>query len=133
MGMEDGRGYDILLVEDDRDVRDAMVEALQEAGYTVQAAEDGREALRLLRERHLPRVILLDLMMPNMDGFEFRAEQKKRAEWAQIPVVVITAEGRVDEQAPAIDTAGHLPKPIKLERLLEVARAHCGPASAATF
>lgn len=129
MGPDDGRGYDILLVEDDRDVRDAMVEALEEAGYTVLAAEDGREALRAL-QRYLPRVILLDLMMPNMDGFQFRAEQKKRPDWADIPVVVISAEGRVDERAPTIDTAGHLPKPIKLDRLLEIARAHCGPAPA---
>jgi CheY-like chemotaxis protein len=110
----------------------ATCATLEDAGYSVRSAEDGREALRLLREGHPPRVILLDLMMPNMDGFQFRAEQMKRADWAQIPVVVITAEGRVDEQSsPDIDTAAHLPKPIKLDRLLEVARTHCGPASAA--
>lgn len=132
MEPDDGSGCDILLVEDDRDVRDSMVEALEEAGYTVLGAEDGLEALRLL-QRHLPRVILLDLMMPNMDGFQFRVEQKKRAEWARIPVVVITAEGRVDERAPSIDTAELLPKPIKLERLLEVARTHCRPDAPATL
>lgn len=113
----------ILLIEDDRDVRDSMRDALEDEGFKVVCASDGREALGVLRaEKVLPRLILLDLMMPNMDGFEFREEQLRHPEWASIPVVVITAEGRVDERAGSVEAVGQIVKPVKLERLLEIAR-----------
>ncbi|MFA9421900.1 MAG: response regulator, partial [Gammaproteobacteria bacterium] len=81
----------VLLVEDDPATREIMVRTLEDAGWQVSEAGNGREALeRMAQER--PQVILLDLMMPVMDGFGFLAELRTRPEWQQIPVIVITAK-----------------------------------------
>lgn len=81
----------ILIVEDDRDIRDVLAEILAEEGYQVLAAEDGAEGLRRLAEGPTPDLILLDLMMPRMDGYQFREEQRKNPEWSPIPLVLLTA------------------------------------------
>jgi len=75
----------VLVVEDDRDVRESLVAVLEDAGYRVMSAADGRAALDLLRAGPRPAVILLDLMMPVMDGFEFRAEQVRDPSLADVP------------------------------------------------
>ena len=84
----------ILLVDDDGDVRETIREALEEEGHRVTSAANGQEALSLLRDGKVrPDLILLDIMMPEMDGWAFRAEQRKHPELASIPVVVFTAYG----------------------------------------
>jgi CheY-like chemotaxis protein len=114
----------ILVVDDDVDIRDALAEALDAYGYAVLRAANGAEALELLRSRDAPHVILLDLMMPVMDGFQFRAQQQMNTALATIPVVVITA----GTTAPAseLDDLPVLYKPISLSNLLQIVRQHCG-------
>src|SRR5215831_14973272 len=84
----------ILIVEDDNDVRSALSELLEEEGFSVEGAHNGREALARLRGGTVhPAVILLDLMMPGMDGWDFRSEQMRDPELAAVPVVVVSASG----------------------------------------
>jgi len=87
----------ILLVEDDRDSREALAFILEEAGHTVASAGNGREALELLDEDEPPDLILLDLMMPVMNGWEFLGERKRRPRLASIPVMVLTAAALDDK------------------------------------
>ncbi|MGK4006627.1 response regulator [Sorangium sp. So ce1036] len=114
----------ILVVDDDPDIRETLAELLQEEGYAVASAAHGAEALSALRTDPRPGLILLDLMMPIMDGWQFRAEQKKDPELASIPVVIISATGR-DELVSSLGAAQFLKKPINLEQLLAAVEQHC--------
>ena len=89
----------ILVVEDEPDLRDALTWVLRQEGYAVSAAANGREALDWLRGSSSPWLILLDLRMPLMDGFEFRVRQLQEPNLAAIPVVVLSAYGDVLETA----------------------------------
>jgi len=80
----------ILVVDDDVAATDSLTEILTGEGYTVTTAKNGKEALKHLRGASLPRLIILDLFMPEMDGWEFRREQLKDAKLRDIPVVVMT-------------------------------------------
>jgi CheY-like chemotaxis protein len=113
----------VLLVEDNDDVREMMTLALQLAGNRVVTAANGREALHLLHERPPPCVILLDLMMPVMDGWEFGAAVRRDSRLSDIPIVVVSA--LTEEMADHLGAADYLPKPIDIERLLEVVCEHC--------
>jgi CheY-like chemotaxis protein len=106
----------ILVVEDDVDIRDAMSDTLALAGYRAATAADGLEALALLRHAPSPCLILLDLMMPVMDGWEFRAEQVRQPRLAGIPVIVFTAA--VGSLPTCVD--GVLKKPIDSDHLLTI-------------
>ena len=111
----------VLIVEDDRDVREALVDVLEEEGIIVASAVNGSEALAYLRNAAvLPKLILLDLMMPVMDGREFRSEQVKVLEFAAVPVVVMTAAGNFDHDAMRSTVAGALKKPLHLVELLSL-------------
>ena len=81
----------VLLVEDDTETREVMARTLVKAGWTVSEAGNGQEALDIMSDLH-PRLILLDLMMPVMDGFDFLTVMRARPEWRHIPVIVITAK-----------------------------------------
>jgi two-component system chemotaxis response regulator CheY len=109
----------ILVVEDDADVRETLVLVLESEGFEVRAARDGREALEILRAGFRPRLILLDLMMPVMNGWEFRAEMKNDPELAKIPVVFVSALEPAPDRAASLEAAGFLHKPFDLEALLE--------------
>lgn len=112
----------ILIIEDDEELAPILSEALSEEGYRVEVARNGEEGLAAAR-RERPDLILLDLMMPVMDGWRFREEQQKLPELASIPVVLISADGRTPDKAKDLGTAGYLHKPISLQRLqAEVAR-----------
>jgi CheY-like chemotaxis protein len=117
----------VLIVEDDADIRDALARILESEGFSVGMAENGAAALERLRSpgEVMPRLILLDLMMPVMDGWQFRAEQRKDARMASIPVVVLSAHGGVQQQATAIEAAHYLKKPIDLDVLLDTVRKFC--------
>src|SRR6185436_10835680 len=82
----------ILVIEDDADVRDALVFGLEHEGYDVIAATNGRRGLQLLRHGVVPHAIILDLMMPVMDGWEFRRHQLANPVFASIPVIVLSAD-----------------------------------------
>ena len=117
---------DVLVIEDDPDIREAILELLADEGIVAQAAEHGAAALALLREGRVPKVILLDLMMPVMDGFTFRREQEKDSAWARIPVVVMSADGHVDEKKARAGAVAYLRKPVDIHELLRVVRSHLG-------
>jgi CheY-like chemotaxis protein len=115
--------HKLLIVDDDSDIRETLAEVLTDEGFDVTAASNGLEALRLLRAGFRPCVIVLDLMMPVMDGFRFRDEQRTEASLSDIPVVVITAGGT--QESEAIDAQEWVSKPVKLEKLLSAIRRQC--------
>ena len=112
--------FTILLVEDDLDVREALAETLREEGYAVECANDGVEALTYLRSGGQPGLILLDLMMPRMSGSEFRIAQLADPVLADLPVVLLSADGRMEEKAVALRVQGAIRKPIDLDELFSV-------------
>lgn len=111
----------VLVVEDDLDLREMMVQVLWLEGFNVTTAENGQVALSQLAHEPKPRLIVLDLMMPVMDGWQFRQHQCARPDLADIPVVVVSA---VPEHAAGIGAADILPKPINIDRLLAAVRRH---------
>lgn len=116
----------VLLIEDDLDIREALTELLRFEGYAVETAENGKEALEYLRSQsELPGLILLDMMMPIMDGSQFRREQKADKRLADIPTIVMSADNRVPSQYPEIEPTGHLRKPINIEQLFETVKRYC--------
>jgi len=112
--------FTILLVEDDFDVREALVEALRDKGYLVDSAVDGAQALQILRAGARPGVILLDLMMPRMDGSEFRLAQRADPALADLPVVLLSADARMEEKARILKVPDAVRKPIDLQQLYGV-------------
>lgn len=120
-----GPGY-ILVVDDDEAIREALAEVLEDEGYQVRSAANGREALRLLRSAAAaPAVILLDLMMPVMSGWDFREAQRQDAALASIPVVVLSADRDVAAKAASVQAQGYLPKPVSLDTLLDTVSRYC--------
>jgi len=115
----------ILVVDDDPDVRDAITTVLCDEGYQVISAGNGREALEKLHRRTLPSLILLDMVMPDMDGWRFRMALNKEPELASIPVVILSAHGNVRDTALALGASDYLRKPLQIESLLEVAERYC--------
>jgi signal transduction histidine kinase len=107
----------ILLVEDDHSIREAVHGVLEDAGYQVLQAKNGRDALERLRSGGPPDLIVLDLRMPVMDGWEFRAAQKNDPNLASIPVLAVSADGSAKAEAIAAD--GYLRKPLNSSTLLE--------------
>jgi CheY-like chemotaxis protein len=111
----------ILVVEDDPGLRDVLAEVLSERGYEVTCAPDGRAALDVLGvARPPPSVILLDLAMPVMDGWTFRAEQQRDPRLASIPTIVLSASlGADSREAEELAADAMLSKPFDLDRLVE--------------
>lgn len=107
----------VLLIEDDPDIRAVMADVLSAEGYCVVEAGDGLEGLERARERQ-PDVILLDLMMPKMDGWAFRRAQQADAALAGIPVVVVSAV--MADRVHALRATAHLHKPFDMDELLGV-------------
>jgi CheY-like chemotaxis protein len=114
------QGRAVLLIEDDPDIREAIGDVLAEEGYTVAMADTGQQGLDRLRAEPLPDVILLDLMMPVMDGWKFREEQKQHPAWDAIPVIVLSAVGNTQERAESIGASGCLRKPLDIDELLDM-------------
>ncbi|XXX78953.1 response regulator [Sorangium sp. So ce134] len=119
-GAEGGaaRPRTILVIEDDQGVSDALVGVLSAEGYEVMTARNGADALARLREAPAPALIVLDLMMPLMDGYAFRAEQLRTPAIAGIPVVVLTAGAA--PRAAELGPVDILKKPVHLVALLDV-------------
>jgi CheY-like chemotaxis protein len=116
----------IIVVDDDEEIRDTLKEILEDEGYAVRSAKNGADALTLLRSLDSnPCIILLDLMMPVMDGFEFRARQLEDTKLEGIPIVVFSADGNTQNKAESLNAAAALRKPVRLEDLLRTVREHC--------
>ncbi len=120
------RPEQVLVVEDDPDIRAAVAETLALEGYRVSEAANGSEALTRARSEH-PDVILLDLMMPVMDGWHFRAEQEADPSISAIPVVVVTACPPQDSRVRALRPAALLRKPFSLDDLVDIVRRCAHP------
>jgi CheY-like chemotaxis protein len=120
----------ILIVDDDVDIRNTVAGILQDEGYRVAKAGNGEEALTYLSTPGSPRpdLILLDMMMPIMDGAAFRAQQIQRPDLVTIPVLTFSAFGTPAEISWA---AGRLSKPLRLEALLTMVAKHVGSSSVA--
>lgn len=117
----------ILVVDDDAALRNTLIEALEGEGYRTTSASNGLEALERLRgEKTPPAVILLDMMMPVMDGWAFRDEQQRDPQLAEIPVVVFSAQGNVKEMASEVSASAYLKKPVTLKELLAILGKFCG-------
>jgi len=115
----------VLIVEDDADLREMMAQLLSLEGYRAETAPNGRDALRYLERGDRPDVILLDLMMPVMDGWEFRRRQVADPTIATVPVVVLSA---VDPaRARDLEGAAFLKKPLDFDHLLALVRRFCVP------
>jgi CheY-like chemotaxis protein len=114
----------ILLVEDDEYIRDSISELLESEGYHIDGVGDGRAALENLNRADgaLPGLILLDLAMPIMDGFEFRDEQLKNPRFAAIPVIVMSADGNVETKRNRIGAISFVRKPVDVDVLLDAVR-----------
>ena len=116
----------ILLVEDAPDILELMRMFLESEGFGVATAENGADALRVLKEGEvLPSVIFLDMMMPKLDGFGFKLEQAKDARISNIPVVLMTAGNKVDETALKIGAQHYLKKPLDINELLSIVQRYC--------
>ena len=111
-------------MDDDDAMRAALAMVLAREGFRVLTAADGRSALEQLRAGPRPRLILLDLMMPVMDGFQFRAEQRRDPRLADIPVIVVSGGGDVRRRAGALEAADYIEKPVEPALLLDAIRRH---------
>jgi CheY-like chemotaxis protein len=117
----------LLVVEDDTGVGEALADVLRDAGYSVTWALDGNHAMRTLRGGLRPAAILLDLMMPGMDGYTFRAEQQADPALAGIPVILLTAMRGADRAAATLAAAACVPKPARVDDLLAAVSRVAGP------
>jgi CheY-like chemotaxis protein len=121
-----GRGP-VLVVDDDAAVREGLLAFLEDEGYAAFGAENGRRALEVLERIESPRLILLDLMMPVMDGWQFLAERARRAD--RTPVVLLSGLAFIQD-APGV--ADFLSKPVNFEKLRDCLERFCDkPTSAA--
>ncbi len=114
----------VLVVEDDDDLRAIICQVLEDEGFATTSAANGAEALAKLEHEERPSLILLDLMMPVMNGWAFRARQEADPRFSGIPVIVMTAAAQLDDAAIAGTDLVH--KPVQLETLVARVRAHAG-------
>lgn len=112
------RGGEILVIDDDPDIREALGGVLELEGYSVQAFGDAREALAWLDAGHAPALVLLDLMMPGMNGWQFLAALEERPRLGKLPVVVLTGA----RESNGLHVSALLKKPVDLDVLLEAVR-----------
>lgn len=115
----------ILVVEDDEDIRDAMRMALELEGYEVVGASNGKEGLEQLSHMNRPCLILLDLMMPVMNGWEFAEAMGANDVLATIPVTIVTA---FPDRVGPLRNMPLIKKPVALDTLLTAVRSYCGAA-----
>jgi CheY-like chemotaxis protein len=116
----------VLVVEDDPDALDAIIAILEDAGYDALRAANGSEALRQLAD-HDGRcdLILLDLLMPVMNGWDFRRKQKDTPAFADIPVLLMSAGAHMATVSGELNAAGTVTKPVEVADLLAVVQRHC--------
>lgn len=112
----------VLIAEDDAAIRDGLSMSLEIEGYRVLTAENGREALALLPTLRGPSLLLLDLLMPEMNGWELLEAKNRDPSLASIPVVVLSAT----QSAKLPGVAAFVPKPYELDKVIGAIREHCG-------
>lgn len=115
----------VLIVDDHADIRETLAEILEGAGYSVATAANGVEALAFLRENPLPGLILLDLMMPVMDGREFRHRMLEDPTYAEIPIAIISGADTNEQKGYSLEAVGYFVKPVAMDPLLQMVERHC--------
>ena len=121
----------ILIVDDDSSIAGLLFELLKSAGFEAQIARDGQKALEVLRKmKPLPSVIILDLVMPVMNGWQFRRAQLQDPELASVPVIVMSGTAAFDREVVELRADGILRKPVVVEKLFALLRRFCQQSSA---
>jgi CheY-like chemotaxis protein len=116
----------VLVIEDDLDIREVMKRFMEREGFSVTTADNGLEGLKHLESSvELPCIIFLDLMMPVMNGFQFREAQLKNDRIARIPTVIVSADGKLDDKKTFISADYTLKKPVDIDELLEIINKCC--------
>lgn len=115
----------VLLVEDDPDIREDLAFLLEHQGYAVVTAEHGLDALRKLQGQPPPCLILLDLMMPVMDGWTLCAELRKDPRLSQVPVVLLSGAADLQHHGDTLAATACLTKPVELTRIYDLVDTHC--------
>jgi CheY-like chemotaxis protein len=115
----------VLVVEDHQDTRESLALLLEAKGYTVDSAQDGCEALHKLRRGMAPCLVLLDLHMPVMSGWQLRRKLLEDQALASLPVILLSGEDDLDDSAAELNVTAHLKKPIQLDRLYGLLEKYC--------
>ena len=116
----------ILIVEDDLDIRQSLADVLEDEGYPVLLAQNGEDGLKVLKEvSNQPGLVILDMMMPVMDGFGFRDAQIKDPAMADIPTAIFSADGKLPEKAMKTGIKEFIRKPFNLNQLFDLAEKYC--------
>jgi CheY-like chemotaxis protein len=124
-GVAAARGT-VLVVEDDQDALDVIATVIEEAGYEVMRAGNGREALRQLHESQgRCDLILLDLLMPVMNGWDFRRRQRETPGFAGIPVFLMSAGAHLAVVRDELQVSGFVPKPVDAAEILDIVKRQC--------
>jgi CheY-like chemotaxis protein len=118
-------GQYILVVDDDADFRDALYEVLSEAGYPVQQAGNGEEALKRIADE-VPGIVLLDLKMPVLDGWGVMERMRQDKRWNAIPILILSAYG-FEWESELTGAQGYIPKSVGMDEILERIRRAAGP------
>jgi CheY-like chemotaxis protein len=108
----------VLVVDDDQDIREALVEILNDEGHVAVGMANGADALQWLRAGHRPDVILLDLMMPVMNGWDFSLALQTDPRWRHLPIVLLSGGGDLARHASTLNATAFLVKPVRLDALL---------------
>lgn len=114
----------IMLVDDDDDIREIIGLILEGEGYRPITAADGLEAIDMLEHGEHPKIILLDMMMPGLNGADFLRRVKARPSLADIPVVVMSGDTAARRTAESLGADGCVAKPVELETLLDIAHRY---------
>jgi len=120
----------ILVIEDEQDIRDSLTEAIESEGYTAISAPNGRDAISMYdgnvpKEAELPDLILLDHLMPHLNGAGFLEHARKSHRLAKIPIILMTADSKAAQKATKYGADGHLHKPLELDELFSTIEKHC--------
>ncbi|HMH17636.1 MAG TPA: response regulator [Burkholderiales bacterium] len=116
----------VLVIDDDIDIRRNLRRLLESEGYEVALCEHGQLALDYLNAATvLPNLMILDLMMPVMDGFEFRKRQQEIPRLAHIPLIIMTADGRIDEKMIRTSAQVSVRKPADIDTILHAVKQVC--------
>jgi CheY-like chemotaxis protein len=118
--------FAVLVVDDDLDIRESLRDVIEAEGFPVACASNGEEALHVLAKQPRPGLIVLDLMMPVMSGWEFLTVVREDQALSKIPVAVISASGG---KTPPLGATCFLRKPVDLDTILALVREHCGATS----
>lgn len=128
--MRHSKPQSVLVVEDDLEIRESIIGILEDEGITAVGAENGAHAFRVLESGVNPCLILLDLMMPVMDGMTFRQHQRNHPALSAVPVVILSAYRNLEEHCRGLDAVALLEKPVEIEELLDTVSRYCCPARA---